>query len=153
FSMIETTVVLKPEEEWRPAQRWYSDKAAPIRWLGARFVPEHITFDELQSEMDAQLRFPGIPNIWTQPIRNRIDMLSTGMRTPIGVKIFGPDLKTIQELGERLERVLRDVPGTRHVLAERTAGGYYLDFVLRREELARYGLTIDDAQATVTSAI
>jgi Cu(I)/Ag(I) efflux system membrane protein CusA/SilA len=153
FSMIETTVVLKPEEEWRPARRWYSDKPAPIRWLGARFVPEHITFDELQSEMDAQLRFPGIPNIWTQPIRNRIDMLSTGMRTPIGVKIFGPDLKTIQSLGERLENVLRGVPGTRNVLAERTAGGYYVDFVLRRDELARYGLTIDDAQMMVTSAI
>jgi Cu(I)/Ag(I) efflux system membrane protein CusA/SilA len=103
--------------------------------------------------MDAQLRFPGIPNIWTQPIRNRIDMLSTGMRTPIGVKIFGPDLKTIQSLGERLENVLRGVPGTRNVLAERTAGGYYVDFVLRRDELARYGLTIDDAQMMVTSAI
>jgi len=153
FSMIETTVVLKPEEEWRPARRWYSDKPAPIRWLGARFVPEHITFDELQSEMDAQLRFPGIPNIWTQPIKNRIDMLSTGVRTPIGVKIFGPDLKTIQSLGERLESVLRGVPGTRNVLAERTAGGYYVDFVLRRDELARYGLTIDDAQMIVTSAI
>jgi Cu(I)/Ag(I) efflux system membrane protein CusA/SilA len=153
FSMVETTVVLKPEAEWRSARRWYSDSPALVRWIGARFVPEHITFDELQSEMDERLRFPGIPNIWTQPIKNRVDMLSTGIRTPIGVKIFGPDLKTIQQLGERLESVLRDVPGTRHVLAERTAGGYYVDFVLRRDELARYGLTIDDAQTIVTSAI
>ena len=153
FSMVETTVVLKPESEWRAAHRWYSDGPRFIRWIGARFVPEHITFDELQAEMNEKLRFPGIPNIWTQPIKNRIDMLSTGVRTPIGVKIFGPDLKTIQGLGERLESILRDVPGTRSVLAERTAGGYYMDFVLHRDELARYGLTIDDAQMIVTSAI
>jgi len=153
FSMVETTVVLKPESEWRAAHRWYSDGPRFIRWIGARFVPEHITFDELQAEMNEKLRFPGIPNIWTQPIKNRIDMLSTGVRTPIGVKIFGPDLKTIQGLGERLESILRDVPGTRSVLAERTAGGYYVDFVLHRDELARYGLTIDDAQMIITSAI
>ncbi|MBI3770127.1 MAG: efflux RND transporter permease subunit [Deltaproteobacteria bacterium] len=153
FSMVETTVVLKPEMEWRPAHRWYSDKPRFIQWVGARFVPDHITFDELQTEMDDKLRFPGIPNIWTQPIKNRIDMLSTGVRTPIGVKIFGPDLKTIQSIGERLESVLRGVPGTRNVLAERTAGGYYVDFVLNRDELARYGLTVDDAQMIVTSAI
>ncbi len=153
FSMVETTVVLKPEAEWREAHRWYSDKPKFIRWIGSRFTSEHITFDELQTEMNEKLRFPGIPNIWTQPIKNRIDMLSTGVRTPIGLKIFGPDLKTIQGIGERLESVLRDVPGTRNVLAERTAGGYYVDFVLNREELARYGLTIDDAQMIVTSAI
>ena len=153
FSMVETTVVLKPETEWREAHRWYSDKPKFIRWIGSRFVPEHITFDELQSEMNEKLRFPGIPNIWTQPIKNRIDMLSTGVRTPIGVKIFGPDLKAIQGIGERLESVLRGVPGTRNVLAERTAGGYYVDFVLNRDELARYGLTVDDAQMMVTSAI
>jgi len=153
FSMVETTVVLKPESEWRRKERWYSDRAAPIRWIGSRFTPEHLTFEELQAEMDAQLKFPGIPNIWTQPIRNRIDMLSTGIRTPIGIKVLGPDLSEIQRIGERLESVLRDVPGTRHVLAERTAGGFYADFDLRRDDLARYGLTVADAQSIVLSAI
>jgi Cu(I)/Ag(I) efflux system membrane protein CusA/SilA len=131
FSMVETTVLLKPESEWRPG----------------------VTFDSLQAEMDQKLRFPGIPNIWTMPIRNRIDMLSTGVRTPIGIKILGPDLKVIQGIGEQLESVLREVRGTRNVLAERTAGGYYLDFELHRDALARYGLTVEDAQAIVTSAI
>ena len=153
FSMVETTVLLKPEAEWRHRNRWYSDKPAPLRWIFSRITPERITFDELQEEMDAKLRFPGIPNIWTQPIKNRIDMLSTGVRTPIGIKVLGPDLKTIQRIGEDLESVLRDVPGTRNVLAERTAGGYYLDFDLKREQLARYGLSIDDAQTIIMSAI
>jgi Cu(I)/Ag(I) efflux system membrane protein CusA/SilA len=103
--------------------------------------------------MDRALRFPGMPNIWTMPIKNRIDMLSTGVRTPIGVKILGPDLGVIQRIGEELESLLRDLPGTRNVLAERTAEGYYVDFALRREALARYGLSVADAQAIVTSAI
>jgi Cu(I)/Ag(I) efflux system membrane protein CusA/SilA len=145
--------VLKPPSEWRTVKRWYSDKPAAVRWFFSWFEPEHITFDELQTEMDAKLHFPGIPNIWTQPIKNRIDMLSTGVRTPVGIKILGPDLKTIQRLGEQLEAVLREVPGTRNVLAERTAGGYYVDFDLRRDDLARYGLSVEDAQAIVMSAI
>jgi Cu(I)/Ag(I) efflux system membrane protein CusA/SilA len=153
FSMVETTVMLKPDSEWRPMTRWYSDYPRPVRWLFSRVVPERITFEELQSELDAKLRFPGIPNIWTQPIKNRIDMLATGVRTPIGIKILGPDLETIQHVGEHLESVLREIPGTRNVLAERTAGGYYLDFDLRRDDLARYGLSVADAQAIVTSAI
>ncbi len=153
FSMVETTVVLKPESEWRQLPRWYSDKPAPVRWLASWFTPERITFDELQAEMDERLRFPGIPNIWTQPIKNRIDMLSTGVRTPVGIKVLGPDLRVIQTIGEELEGILQDVPGTRHVIAERTAGGYYVDFVLNREELARYGLSVEDAQLTVMSAI
>ncbi len=153
FSMVETTVVLKPESEWRTVPRWYSRLPRPLPWLFSAVTPSHITFEELQSEMDARLRFPGIPNIWTMPIKNRIDMLSTGVRTPIGIKILGPDLKEIQRIGETLESVLREVPGTRNVLAERTAGGYYLDFVLNREELARYGLSVEDTQMIVTSAI
>jgi Cu(I)/Ag(I) efflux system membrane protein CusA/SilA len=153
FSMVETTVVLKPESEWRVVPRWYSRWPRPVRWLFARFTPEHPTFDELRDEMDARLRFPGIPNIWTMPIKNRIDMLSTGVRTPIGIKILGADLKTIERIGERLEGIVRSIPGTRSVLAERTAGGYYVDFVLLRDELARYGLSVADAQAIVTSAI
>ena len=153
FSMVETTVVLKPESEWRSTPRWYSDWPGPARWLFAFFTPEHMTFDELQAEMDARLRFPGIPNIWTMPIKNRIDMLSTGVRTPIGIKILGSDLKVIQRIGEELENVFREIPGTRSVLAERTAGGYYVDFVLNRDELARYGISVQDAQAIVTSAV
>jgi len=133
--------------------RWYSRWPRPVRWLFARFTPEHPTFEELRDEMDARLRFPGIPNIWTMPIKNRIDMLSTGVRTPIGIKILGADLKTIERIGERLEGIVRTIPGTRSVLAERTAGGYYVDFVLLRDELARYGLSVADAQAIITSAI
>jgi Cu(I)/Ag(I) efflux system membrane protein CusA/SilA len=153
FSMVETTVILKPEAEWRPVRRWYSDLPRPLRRLLGLVVPERITFEELQNDMDARLRFPGIPNIWTMPIKNRIDMLSTGVRTPIGIKVLGPDLKTIQRIGEDLEGILRDVPGTRNVLAERTAGGYYVDFVLDRDELARYGLSVEDGQTIITSAI
>jgi Cu(I)/Ag(I) efflux system membrane protein CusA/SilA len=153
LSMVETTVVLRPESEWRPVSRWYSDWPRPVRWLCSFVTPEHLTFEELQAQMDASLRLPGIPNIWTMPIKNRIDMLSTGIRTPIGIKILGADLKVIQGIGEQLEALLRDVPGTRNVLAERTAGGYYVDFDLDRERMARYGLSVDAAQAIVTSAI
>jgi Cu(I)/Ag(I) efflux system membrane protein CusA/SilA len=131
LSMVETTVVLKPEAAWRPG----------------------VTFEGLQAEMDATLRFPGMPNIWTMPIRNRIDMLSTGIRTPIGIKVLGPDLTVIQEIGTRIEALLQRVPGTRHVVAERTAGGYYVDFDLDREALARFGLTVDDAQTIVLAAV
>jgi len=133
--------------------RWYSGWPQPLRSLLGRIVPERITLAELQNEMDAQLRFPGIPNIWTMPIKNRIDMLSTGVRTPIGIKILGADLNVIQHIGEQIEAIVRTIPGTRNVLAERTAGGYYIDFVLRREALARYGLSIADAQTIISSAI
>jgi copper/silver efflux system protein len=153
LSMVETTVVLKPESEWRAVPRWYAGWPRPARWLFSWFLPERLTFEELREEMDAHLRLPGIPNIWTMPIKNRIDMLSTGVRTPIGIKVLGPDLKVIQRIGEELEAIVRDIPGTRSVLAERTAGGYYADFDLDRARLARYGLSIADAQAIVTSAI
>jgi Cu(I)/Ag(I) efflux system membrane protein CusA/SilA len=153
FSMVETTVTLKPESQWRTVKRWYSNWPRPFRSLFSYFVPEHFTFEELRDEMNEKLRFPGIPNIWTMPIKNRIDMLSTGVRTPIGIKVLGPDLKVVQKIGEDLENIIRDIPGTRTVLAERTAGGYYLDFVLKRDELARYGLSVQDAQEIITSAI
>jgi len=131
LSMVETTVVLKPENQWRKG----------------------MTLEKLQDEMDAALQFPGMPNIWTMPIKNRIDMLATGIRTPMGLKILGPDLTQIQKLGEQVESALHDVPGTRSVFAERTAGGYYVDFVLRRDQLARYGLSVDDVQTIIRSAI
>jgi Cu(I)/Ag(I) efflux system membrane protein CusA/SilA len=131
FSMVETTVVLKPEADWRPG----------------------MTFEKLQTAMDEALRIPGMPNIWTMPIRNRIDMLSTGVRTPIGIKVLGPDLHVIQEIGTHIEALLQSVPGTRNVVAERTAGGYYVDIDLDRGALARYGLSVDDAQLLVQTAV
>jgi len=131
LSMFETTVVLKPTSQW----------------------PKRMSTDELIDEMDQKLRFPGMPNIWTQPIKNRIDMLSTGIRTPVGVKIFGPDLNEIQALGAQVEDIVHGVRGTRNVYAERVAGGYFVDFDLKRDQLARYGLSIKDAQDVVTSAI
>ncbi len=103
FSMVETTVTLKPESQWRSVKRWYSNWPRPFRSLFSYFVPEHMTFQELQDEMNEKLRFPGIPNIWTMPIKNRIDMLSTGVRTPIGIKVLGPDLKVCSRHRRRLE--------------------------------------------------
>jgi Cu(I)/Ag(I) efflux system membrane protein CusA/SilA len=153
FSMVETTVLLKPESEWRAVPRWYSDWPAWAQSITRRITPDHLTGEELQAEMDARLRFAGIPNIWTMPIKNRIDMLSTGVRTPIGIKILGPDLSVIQHVGEQLEAILRDIAGTRTVLAERTAGGYYLDFTLNRDALARYGLSVEEANAIILAAI
>ncbi len=153
LSMVETTVVLKPTSEWRRLKRWYSEWPKPFRRFFSHFTPEHITTQELQDEMNDKLTFPGMPNIWTMPIKNRIDMLSTGIRTPIGIKILGPDLNVIQTIGEETERLLKQLPETRSVLSERTASGYYIDFQLKREELARYGLTVDDAQMTLMSAI
>ena len=131
FSMGETTVMLKPESQWRVGMTW----------------------DKLVAEMDKQMRLPGVANAWTMPIKNRIDMLSTGIRTPIGIKIFGPDLRQIEEIGKKLEATLQMIPGTRSAFAERVTGGYYLDFELKRSEIARYGLAIDEVQMLVESVI
>ena len=153
LSMFETTVVLKPERDWRPVRRFYSGWPA---WLQAPFRPlwpDRIGWEDLINDMDRVLRYPGVSNAWTMPIKNRIDMLSTGIRTPIGIKILGPDTRTLERLGERIEAILRDLPATRSIYAERTAGGYFVDFDPRREELARYGLTIDDIQMVILSAI
>jgi Cu(I)/Ag(I) efflux system membrane protein CusA/SilA len=103
--------------------------------------------------MDLALRIPGTSNAWTMPIRNRVDMLTTGVRTPVGVKVLGADLNKIQEIGEEIEHTLAKVPGTRSVYAERVSGGYFLDFNLRRDQLARYGLTVDDVEAYIMSGI
>lgn len=131
FSMMETTVTLKPEEQWRKGMTW----------------------EKLVDEMDRALRLPGVANAWTMPIKNRIDMLSTGIRTPVGIKTFGPDLKKIEEIGKQLENVLQTIPGTRTVFAERVTGGYYLDINIRREEVARYGLMVGDVGMLIESAI
>ena len=131
MGMVNTTVTLKPREQWRAG----------------------MTFDRLQSEMDAMLQFPGFPNVWTQPIRNRLDMLLTGIKTPVGIKIFGADLDVIQGLGQQIKRILQPVPGTRSVYAERVSQGYFTDIRVDRQAIARYGLTVEDVQDVIQSAL
>ncbi len=153
FSMMETVVQLKPMAEWRPKPRLFSSWPKPFRVVLGHIWPEHMSWDELIDEMNRALQIPGTVNAWTMPIKNRIDMLSTGIRTPIGIKIFGADLTKIQTVGEQIESILRNVPGTRSIYAERAAGGYFVDFVPKRDALARYGLTIDDLHMVVMTAI
>jgi Cu(I)/Ag(I) efflux system membrane protein CusA/SilA len=154
FSMMETTVILKPPQEWRGKKRWYSSWVPGfLRPLLRPIWPDRISWDELVAEMDAKLKIPGVTNAWTMPIKARTDMLTTGVRTPVGIKIFGSDLKEIEKLGGQLEGLMRQVPGTRSVYAERVTGGYFLDFVPRRDQLARYGLTIADVQTVLMAAV
>ncbi len=153
-SMFETTVMLRPPAAWRRRPRWYSAWAPA--WLQGtlrRVWPDRITVRQLIDEMDRAVRLPGVANAWTMPIRGRTDMLSTGMRTPIGIKILGTDLQEIDRVGERLEAVVRTVPGARSAFAERNAGGSYLDVVPRRDVLARYGVTVGDLQDVLAAAV
>jgi Cu(I)/Ag(I) efflux system membrane protein CusA/SilA len=129
--MAEITVTLKPETQWRPGMTW----------------------DRLLDEMDAKLRIPGFPNIWWMPIQTRTEMITTGVRSPVGIKVLGPDLKTIERIGVEIEQALVTVPGTKSAFAERLNEGYYLDLIVNRREAARYGLTVGDVQAVITSAI
>ena len=131
LSMIETTIMLKPESEWRPG----------------------MTVEKLVEELDSAIRFPGLTNAWTMPIKTRIDMLSTGIKTPIGIKIMGPDLQTLSDLGQKIAAVVQEVPGTLSVFPDKTVGGNYLDYTIKREEAARYGLTVGDVQDVIMSAI
>ena len=155
LSMMETTIVLKPRSKWRARDRWYSSWAP--EWLKAtvlrRIVSDRLSWDELVAEMDQALRLPGVTNAWTMPIKARIDMLTTGVRTPVGVKVFGDDLKEIERIGLDLEKVLREVKGARSVFAERAASGYFIDFELNRDELARRGLSVASVQEIILSAI
>jgi Cu(I)/Ag(I) efflux system membrane protein CusA/SilA len=154
LSMMETTVVLKPESQWRPKQRWYSRWTPDfIKPLFRPLWPDRMDWEDLVNEMDQRLQFPGQTNAWTMPIRNRIDMLTTGIRTPVGIKIFGPDLKTIENIGQQIEPIIRKVPGTRSVFGERVSGGYFVDFDLNREAIGRYGLTIKEVNDVIMSAI
>jgi Cu(I)/Ag(I) efflux system membrane protein CusA/SilA len=154
FSMMETTIVLKDTAQWRPKPRWYSARVPEfLQPLLRPIWPDHISYEELIDEMDQALRAPGVTNAWTMPIKGRIDMLSTGVRTPVGIKIFGADLAEIETIGRQIEAIVRQVPGTRSVYAERVAGGYFLDFDPRRDELARYGVTIEQLQTVILSAI
>jgi len=131
IEMFETVINLKPESEWRPG----------------------MTVDALIAEMDAALQFPGLANSWTMPIKARIDMLSTGIRTPIGIKVFGRDLPTIERIAREVETVVRAVPGTSSAYAERVTGGWYLDIEPRRDQLARYGVTMDSFLTMVAGAL
>jgi Cu(I)/Ag(I) efflux system membrane protein CusA/SilA len=131
LEMIETVINLKPEKEWRPG----------------------MTPAKLEAELDKLVRVPGVANAWTMPIKARVDMLSTGIRTPVGIKIFGPKLDQINDIGAQIEGALGSVRGTRNVFAERVTGGYYVDFKIKRDQIARYGLTIQDVQMVIESAI
>ncbi|HVN85114.1 MAG TPA: CusA/CzcA family heavy metal efflux RND transporter [Candidatus Binatia bacterium] len=153
FSMIETTILLKPTSQWRRVPRFYARwpewLQAPLRHLWY----DRVSKDDLVADLDQKLRFPGVTNAWTMPIKARIDMLTTGVRTPIGIKIYGADLAVIERIGTQIESVLRDVSGTRSIYAERTAGGFFLDFSLRRDQLARYGLSVEEAETVIETAI
>ena len=131
LNMIETTIMLKPESEWRPG----------------------MTPEKLADEMNAAIQVPGLTNAWTMPIKTRIDMLSTGIKTPVGIKVAGPDLAELERIGKQVEDVIRNVPGTLSVYAERVMGGNYLDFTIDREAIARYGLTVGDIQDVMQTAI
>ncbi len=158
LSMVETMVRLKPHKEWRTkyVRRWYVDHTPQFmrpffNWL----QPELVTMsrDDLIAEMNTRLALPGWTNAFTQPIRNRVDMLTTGIRTPIGIKVYGSDLAEIERVGGAIERVIHGVPGTRSVLFERSAGGLYVDVVPNRESLARYGLQVEDINEVIESAL
>jgi len=131
LSMIETTITLKPESEWRKG----------------------MTMEKLVRELDQAIQFPGLTNAWTMPIKTRIDMLSTGIKTPVGIKLMGEDLQVLSDLGEEIEAVMRKVPGTLSVYAERVTGGNFLDFRIKRMEAARFGLTVGDVQDIIMTAI
>jgi Cu(I)/Ag(I) efflux system membrane protein CusA/SilA len=154
LSMLETVIILKPKSEWRRVDTWYSSWAPQwAKVIFRRITPDHISQEELISQMNYALQLPGLANGWTMPIKGRIEMLSTGLRTPIGVKISGANLAAIEEIGIRIESLLPSVKGTRSVFAERTGSGYFLDFEWNRDELARYGLSVEEAQEVVEKAI
>jgi copper/silver efflux system protein len=154
LSMLESVIVLKPREEWPHVDTWYSSWAPEwTKRLLRHITPDAISTDELVSQMNAALKIPGVNNTWTMPIKGRIDMLTTGMKTPVGLKISGADLQRIQEVGTDVEALLKTVNGTRAVFSERTSSGYFLDLQWDREQLARYGISIEDAQRVVDSAI
>ncbi len=131
LSMIETTITLKPQAEWRSG----------------------MTPDKLVEKLNEAIQFPGLTNAWTMPIKTRIDMLSTGIKTPVGIKVAGPDLEVLQQIGQEIETVMRRIPGTQSVYAERVADGNYLDLKIKREEASRYGLTVGDVQDVIMSAM
>jgi len=154
LSMLETMITLKPREQWRHTDTWYSRWAPEgVKTILRHITPDVISSDELIARMDAAVRVPGVRNAWTMPIKGRIDMLASGIRTPVGLKISGDDLGEIEKIGRQVEALLPAVRGTRGVFAERTGEGHFLDIVWQREELARYGISMDNAEAALQSAI
>jgi Cu(I)/Ag(I) efflux system membrane protein CusA/SilA len=158
ITMVETTVRLRPQETWRkmPHRRWYSS------WAPARLKPllrplwpeeQRITWDELTAEMNKRMQFPGWTNAWTMPIKTRVDMLTTGIRTPIGIKVFGTDLGEVEKIGTALEHVIAPIDGTRSVLYERNLGGLYVDIIPKADKLGRYGLRVGDVERVIEGAI
>jgi len=131
LGMAETTILLKPRREWRSGVSW----------------------DGLIREMGEKLRYPGMPNLWWMPIQTRTEMLSTGVRAPVGVQIFGGDLKTVEHAGVAIEEALAQVPGTRSVFAERSTVGFFLDFNIKRRQAARYGLRVEDINQVLMTAV
>ena len=154
LSMLETVIILRPTDQWRSRDTWYSDWAPDwLKTVLRRFTPDHISREELIAEMNEALRLPGLANGWTMPVKGRIDMLTTGIRTPIGLKIAGDDLAVIETIGAQVEALLPAVKGTRSAFAERTGSGFFLDITWDREQLAQHGLTMEQAQAAVENAI
>jgi Cu(I)/Ag(I) efflux system membrane protein CusA/SilA len=154
LSMLETVITLKPRAQWRHVETWYSAWAP--EWMKPAL--RHLTSDTLSTEdlvdqMNAAVKAPGVSNAWTMPIKGRVDMLTSGIRTPVGLKVSGDDPKAIEEIGKEIEAALPSVRGTRAVFAERTNEGYFLDITWRREELARYGLSVEKAQQIIDSAV
>src|SRR5581483_11878923 len=131
LGMAEVTIVLKPRDQWRRG----------------------MTFEALISEMDRKLHYPGMPNVWWMPVQTRTEMLATGVRSPLGIEVFGDDLETIESAAIAIEHAVSKVPGTRSAFAERSTGGFYIDFTIKREEAARHGLTAADVNMVVASAI
>ncbi len=154
LSMLETVITLKPKSAWRRVPTWYSGWAP--EWL--KVVLRHVTSDTLSSEqlvaeLNQALSVPGVSNAWTMPIKGRIEMLTTGVRTPLGLKVLGADAREIGRIGQQIEGALHGVPGVRSVFSERTGDGFFLDIVWNRERLARYGVSVQEAADTLASAI
>lgn len=153
LSMMETVVVLKDQRKWRKVDRWYSFLPDFLEWPFQLITPNFMSWEELIKEMDRKMKFPGLTNAWTLPIKGRIDMLTTGIRTPIGIKISGSDMKEIERIGVEIEKIMNGVEGTRSVFAERVGGGFFFDFNFNREVLARHGISISQAQTTLATAL
>ncbi len=154
LSMLETVITLRPRAQWRHVDTWYSSWAPEwTKRILRHITPDTISTEELISQMDSAIKVPGLRNAWTMPIKGRIDMLTSGIRTPVGLKISGDDPKMIEEIGNQVQTILPSVPGTRGVFAERTNEGYFLDIRWQREQLARYGISMEKAEQVLNNSI
>ena len=157
LSMLETTIMLKPESEWRMVHQdrfysgWWEWLQVPFRLV--LLDSSRITVDGLIEKLDQEIQFPGLTNAWTMPIKTRIDMLSTGIKTPVGIKVMGEDLEVLSEIGQQIEALMRTQEGTLSAFSERVVGGYYLDFEVKRSTASRYGMTVGQVQEIIQSAI